>query len=342
MARSAAIPEIRPYAYRSLDRQFVIADNRVGDYMRLSLWTSHSERQIYLSTLFTNPVSDGPALTACAVIPDMHHFRGSFGARDAFPLFRDAAAEQPNILPGLPEKWGRRLKREVTPEGFAAYVYALLGHPGFVERFWEELEDCEVRVPMTLRAAFFDRAVALGSRLLFLHTYGERYAPKKGAAIPPGAAKVRKAISDQPQDYPEKFAYEEASGTLTVGTGTISGVSRGVWEYEVSGLRVVRSWLGYRMKVRKGKKSSPLDEIHPERWTSSFTDELLRLLWILEHSLAMGPELSRLLDDVCAGPLLPASGLPPVPAAVRKAPRAGASGGGLFEEEGSEGEEEAG
>ncbi|MCC6659551.1 MAG: N-6 DNA methylase [Phycisphaerales bacterium] len=341
MTRAAPLPPVRPYAYRSFDRQFVFADNRVGDYMRLPLWGADSDRQVYITSLLSQPLGPGPAAVASALIPDLDMFRGSFGAKATFPLYRDAGATEVNVLPGLLEKWGRRLKREVTPEGFAAYVYALLGHPGFVARFWDELEDCELRVPMTTKAALYDRAVGLGSRLLFLHTYGERCAPRKGAAIPPGSAKVRKAISDQPADYPAAFAYEEASGTLTVGTGTITGVSPDVWEYEVSGLRVVRSWLGYRMKERKGKKSSPLDDIHPERWTSEFTDELLRLLWILEHSLAMGPELSGLLEDVCAGPVLAAGDLPVVPAAMRKAPRA-QTGGGLFEEQEGEGDEEAG
>jgi len=104
-------------------------------------------------------------------------------------------------------------------------------------------------------------------------------------------------------------------------------------------LQIVKSWLGYRMKDRKGKKSSPLDDIHPESWTSEFTDELLRLLSILEHSLAMQPRLTALLDEVCAGPLLLAEDLPPVPPAMRKPPRAGESGG-LFADEDTEGDED--
>lgn len=141
--------------------------------------------------------------------------------------------------------------------------------------------------------------------------------------IPPGKARVKEAISDKPADYPETFEYIEQSRTLRIGAGAIAPVDPAVWNYEVSGLQVVRSWLGYRMKDRKGKKSSPLDDIHPERWTSEFTDELLRLLSILEYTLAQRPHLDRLLAKVCAGPLLRAADLPPVPAALRKPPRAG-------------------
>jgi hypothetical protein len=331
LTAKAEVPARKTYAYRSFDRQRVMADNRVGDYMRIPLWLAHSDdKQVYLSSIFTKVLGIGPALTATSHIPDLDFFSNR-GAKDIAPLYRDAAATEPNILPGFLALWGKKLKREITPESFVAYVYALAGHAGFVERFWDELEDCQLRIPLTLNAKHYDTAVELGSHLLFLHTYGERFKPKgkKAVEVPPGSARVKEAISDKPADYPEKFEYIEQSRTLRVGTGAIVNVAPEVWKYEVSGLQVVKSWLGYRMKDRKGKKSSPLDDIHPERWTADFTDELLRLLWIMEHTLAMKPALSKLLEAVCAGPLLPASDLPNVPAHLRKPPRAG-DGAGIF------------
>ena len=52
------------------------------------------------------------------------------------------------------------------------------------------------------------------------------------------------------------------------------------------------------MKRPKGKKSSPLDDITPERWTAQFTTELLELLWILEATIATYPEQAKLLTKV--------------------------------------------
>lgn len=331
LGKGTAMPPTVAYAYRSFDRQRLIADARLIARPRPGLWLAHSNRQVYLSSLFTQPLGVGPAAIVSAHIPDLDTFRGSFGAKASFPLYRDAAAKEANILPGFLSLWGKKIKREITAESFAAYIYALLGHPGFVERFWDELEDCQLRAPLTLDAKLFDRAVELGSRLLFLHTYGERFKPKgqRTGEVPSGSARVQNAISDKPADYPEDFKYIEPSETLHVGTGTIVHVSPRVWDYQVSGLYVVRSWLGYRMKDRKGKKSSPLDDIHPERWTSEFTDELLRLLSILEHSIQMHPDLAALLEKICAGPLLLASELPSVPEALRKPPRA-ADQQGLF------------
>lgn len=324
LLRNAALPPTVPYAFRAFDRQRIVADARLIARPRPPLWFAHSDRQLYFASLFTNPLGPGPGLMAAADIPDMHFFRGSFGAKDAFPLYRDAAATEPNILPGFLAVWGKKLNREITPESFAAYAYGLLGHSGFVERFWDELEDRELRIPLTLDRHLFCDVYAAGATLLHMHTFGERFQPPgtRVPQLPGGTAKVKEAISDKPADYPERFEYIEQSKTLRVGTGAIAPVDPAIWNYEVSGLQVVKSWLGYRMKVRKGRKSSPLDDIHPERWTSDFTDELLRVLWILEHTLAMQPKFDKLLDAVCAGPLLNASELPAVPARLRKPPKA--------------------
>ena len=54
----------------------------------------------------------------------------------------------------------------------------------------------------------------------------------------------------------------------------------------MSGYEVVKGWLGFRMKQRSGRKSSPLDEIHPTAWIAALTTELLELLWVLEASIA--------------------------------------------------------
>ena len=106
-------------------------------------------------------------------------------------------------------------------------------------------------------------------------------------------------------------------------------VAPDVCGFEVSGLKVVPSWLGYRMKRGAGRKSSPLDDIRPERWSARFTTELLELLWVLEATVAFYPEQAELLDAVVAGDCLRADDLPLVPAGSRRPP-AGGTGGSLL------------
>ena len=117
------------------------------------------------------------------------------------------------------------------------------------------------------------------------------------------------------------------SGTLTVGTGAFAPIKPEVWNFEVSGLQIVPSWLGYRMKKHRGKQSSPLDHIHATAWTASFTTEFLRLLWIVEATLLDYPKQQALLEAVVGGPVFRDRELAPVPDDMREAPAASGTGG---------------
>lgn len=321
LARTAPAPRIVRYAFRSLDRQKVFIDNRLGDYYRPQLWKSHGKRQVYIATSLAMEIGKGPALMSCLYIPDRHYFAGR-GGKDIVPLYRDSHAADPNLLPGLLDLLGKRYKKKITPEDFLAYVYGLLAQPAFTGRFHTELETRELRVPLTGDAKLFERARAVGARLLWLHTYGERLVPKgqKAGHVPRGKAKCRKGVPGDPEGYPENFRYDEASRVLHVGEGEFSPVSPEMFNFEVSGLKVVHSWLKYRMKKGAGKKSSPLDDIRPERWTAEFTTELLELLWVLEATLEGYSEQQAILEAVIEGPCINAEELPPVPEHRRKPP----------------------
>jgi hypothetical protein len=87
------------------------------------------------------------------------------------------------------------------------------------------------------------------------------------------------------------------------------------------------------MKKGAGRKSSPLDDIHPDRWTSQFTTELLELLWVLEATVEAYSEQANLLKAVIAGPCFLADELPAVDDEARKPPaRESLSQGELFSE----------
>lgn len=334
LAKSSPAAEIIQFAYRSFDRQFIFADARLLDRPGPGLWRAHGEQQVYLTSLLNHPLGQGAAVTATALIPDLHHFRGSYGAKEVFPLYRDADATEANALPGLVEVLGEVYKRKITPEDFLSYVYGALAQPAFTGRYAKELETRELRLPLTKDAALFEQLRAAGARLLWLHTYGERYVPKgqQLGHVPRGVAKCVKAVPGHAEGYPESFDYNDVTRTLRIGEGEFRPVAREVCEFEVSGLKVVQSWLKYRMKKGAGKKSSPLDDIRPEHWTHQFTTELLELLWVLEATVAGYPEQAKLLEAVAAGPCFQADEIPPVPGAMRKPPQARTPGGDLFED----------
>ncbi len=321
LPRDAAHPRIVRIGHRSLDRKWMLADARLGDFLRPALWAAHGPRQVYLTSLLTEVLGHGPAATVCAHLPDLHHFRGSFGGKHVIPLWRDAAAREPNITAGLLEHLTRESGAPVGAEDLFAYAYALLAAPAYVERFWHELKQPGPRLPLTRTPELFRRGGELGRRLVCLHTFGERFSDGARTRLPPGDARCTISPGTTPETYPEHFEYDPARLVLRVGQGgEFAPVARAVWEYGVSGFDVVASWLAGRMREPAGRQSSPLDEIRPERWTAALTEELLELLWAIEGTLALVPELERLLDEIVAGPLFQAAELPRPSAALRQPP----------------------
>ncbi|MXW94322.1 MAG: hypothetical protein F4110_12945 [Acidimicrobiaceae bacterium] len=305
------------YAYRSFDRQWIIADSRVVDAPKRSLWGVRGKHQTYLTTLTSTKLGQGPALTATPYVPDLHHFRGSYGAKNVMPLHRDSGGTEPNVADDLLRALSARLATEVAAEDLLAYVYSLGATAAFADRFSEELAEAAgpIHIPITADPDLFRQAVALGRDLLWWHTWGERFAPDGQTKLPQGSVEEVEPVEGMPDD----FDYDSESETLTVGTGTFAPVSQEAWDFEVSGLRVLRSWLGYRMKTRKGRKSSPLDDIRPSRWTQ--TNELLLVLSIIEHTIEVTPKAAVLLAQIVEGPLIPASDLLTPTPANRKPPK---------------------
>lgn len=313
----AAAPPVVRYGYRSFDRQWAFQDPRLAALERPSLWQSRSGRQLFLTSLLTAPIGAGPALTASAEVPDLHHYRGSHGGKDIIPLYRDAAARQPNLTRGLGEILGAILGiASPTVEDVAAYAYAILSAHAYQARFAEALRTPGLRLPLTRDPELWAEAVGAGRELLWLHTYAERMRDPeagRGVHVPlvDGLGWERPTTA-LPADT-GAIRYEQDTQALTVGDGLVVGVRPEVWAYEVSGMPVLRKWLGYRTVRGAGRaasSTSPLDAIRPNGWPDAWNDELLDLIRVLTLTLDRQPILADLLERVCAGPLIAATDLP--------------------------------
>ena len=339
MTSESDFPEPRRYCYRQFDRQYALIDNRFGDRIRPPLVLAAGEDNLFFCSLMTKVLGVGAAIGVSADIPDLHTFCGR-GGKDVIPLYRDSDCTEPNIAAGLLDFLASHFGEEPKLEDFAAYVYALLGGQSYTRRYWNELETPGPRVPITRDGALFRKTAALGRQLVWLHTYADRFHGEGlGQTVPRGKARCTASVSDDPSCYPEESTFLEDEEAIRVGSGRFEPVENEVWAFEVSGLKIVDSWLSYRMKVRAGKKSSPLDEIRPIRWTGRMTEEFLELLWIIEATLEMEPELEQALDSVVSSPCFEASELPQAIPSQRKEPRTPKANGrnqDLFNEGGDE------
>jgi hypothetical protein len=332
-------PSVVPVAYRSFDRQYLIRDRRVIDFPRNDLWRAHSRHQVYVSEQSSHPIAEGTALTFSALVPNVHHFNGRSGR--IFPLYRDAAGQHANSAPGLLGVL-RETVGDVPPEDLVAYVAAVAAHPGYTLRFMNELRTPGVRVPITTDADLWRQAVEIGREVIWLHTFGER-CPDEAAGRPRTSPRLPKnrrprfvrPVPASPDSMPDEVDYSPADRTLTVRRngspevgGVVGDVDPAVWAYTVGGgVPVVRKWFSYRLhNPRHKRRTSPLDDINPARWTAQFDDELLDLLNVLDRCVALEPRQADLLDRICAGHQLTVAdleqrGVFPVPVAARRPQR---------------------
>lgn len=313
-------PVVTPvrFGFRSLDRQWIIPDHRLLSQGRPELWANWSSRQVFGFVLDQIPTTDGPGIIFSDLIPDKNYFRGNSAGR-AMPLWRDSAATVPNVKSALLAHLTTTYGKPVGAPDVMAYIAALLAHPAFTARFKEDLIRPGLRVPITADTALFDRAVCLGREVIWLHTYGERFAdPSAGRpAAPPRMPKgqgptipVGGTIPGAPHPLPDTMHHDPSTRRLHVGEGFIENVPNAVAEYQVSGRNVLRQWFSYRKADRTrpviGDRRPPsaLDKIQPDHWLPEYTEDLLNLLHVLGRLVALEPAQAALLDEVCAGDLL--------------------------------------
>lgn len=306
------------YAYRSFDRQWIIPDARLINQPNPKLWDVFSERQVYLTALDAHSPDSGPSLSLSGLVPDLHHYRGSFGGR-VFPLWADAEATRSNlrgeILSHLAETYGY----DVRPPDLMAYLAAVMAHPAFTKRFANDLKQPGLRVPITADAALFAEAMTLGGEVIWLHTYGERF-DDAAAGRPKQAPRLDKAhaptipvgatIPGAPEPLPDGIDYDPAKRRLIVGKGYIDNVMPEIWAYEVSGKPVVRQWFSYRRRDRTRpvmgdrRPPSPLDGIQPDHWPGEYTTDLMNLLHVLGRLVLLEPRQAALLEQILDKPML--------------------------------------
>jgi hypothetical protein len=341
-------PPIR-YGFRSFDRQWIIPDNRLINRPNPELWAARSDRQIYLTAFTEESPTNGPALTFTALIPDLHHYKGSFGGR-VYPLWSDENATVPNIRSKLISFLSQQYGVSVGPQELLAYIAAVASHPAFTARFQHDLSTPGLRIPLTEDGETFAEAVALGRTVIWLHTFGERMAdPKNGRpAQPPRLPPARRprvpaggTIPEEPAGMPDTLEYDAPKKRLMVGAGYVENVEPAVWNYEVSGKQVLLQWFSYRKANRDRpimgdrRPPSPLGNIQPDYWLAEYTSDLIDVLNVLGWLVDLEPLQAALLDKICSGLIIAVQvlkdagvlDLPPKPTNKPKRPKTA----GLFD-----------
>jgi hypothetical protein len=324
--------------YRSFDRQWIIPDKRLINRPNPTLWGIRSTTQVYLTAPHDTTPTSGPAATFTSEIPDLHHYHGRGGR--AYPLWLDPAGSLPNVVSGLLELLTDRYEEPVTAEDLFAYLATVLSHPGYPATFADDLSTPGLRVPLTADPQLFTKAAALGRRVIWLHSYGERFVdasdgrPRGVPRLPTERAPkvlAGAAIPSEPERMPDSLTYDASAHELHVGQGRISNVAPQMWSYNVSGVNVLGKWFSYRRKTRDrpvmgDRRVSALLDIQLDHWPAEYTRELVDMLNVLGLLTERDPDQSELLGAIREGPListddLAEAGILPVPADARRVPK---------------------
>jgi len=317
------VPPVR-YAFRSFDRQWLPADNRLLNDPRPKLWQIAGDTQVFLTALTRTSPKNGPAATFTGLVPDQDHYKGSFGGR-VFALWSDAGGKTANINDAALALLTKTHGAAPDPVDIFAYVAALLASPAYTEKFKADLIRPGLRVPLTADKTLFKRAAKLGREVIWLHTFGDRFGEGRDAGVPrlPQAQRpfipAEGAIPSTPEGFPDTIDFDPAKRRLKIGTGYIDNVPPEVWAYEVSGKQVLRQWFSYRKKNRERpqigdrRPPSPLGDIQPDQWLPEYTTELLNVINVLGLLAKLEPKQEALLKEICDGPLIPAAAIQPKP-----------------------------
>lgn len=310
------------YGFRSFDRQWIIPDYRLINRPNPELWRTLSSRQIYLTAPSDRSPTNGPALSLCAHVPDLHHYHGRGGR--VFPLWSDRKAATANFRPNLLGVVSSLLGTAVQAEDLFAYIAGVAAHPAYTVRFQGDLSTPGLRIPLTRDLKLFQSAAAVGRRVIWLHTFGERMADPADdrPASPPRLPNDRRptipangAIPQDPALMPNSMSYDAATKRLYVGAGFIDNVALAIWDYQVSGMQVILQWFSYRKKDRsrpligERRKPSPLGDVQSDHWLAEYTTELINLINVLGLLVELEPMQAKLLEDICNGPTITRSEL---------------------------------
>lgn len=295
-----AEPKIVRIGYRSLDRQYLIADSRLL-HSPSSLWAGRIPGQIFACEMHSEHPGPGPGLSFSALIPEKHYFNNKGGGGRALPLLQPDGTV--NVPPGLLPALSSVLGAGIAPEDVFHYVAGVVAHSAYVEQFDEALSTPGLRVPVTADRSLWDQAVALGAQAVWLQTYGER------GRHPSGASRVRDTAGPHPSydkpvgsRMPAGIVYDRDAGVLRLGDGAWSGVREEVRDYEIGGRNVIDSWVGYRRADPAGRRRSPLSDMVVTAWAADWSRELSELLSVVSQLVDLELEQETLLGSILLAP----------------------------------------
>lgn len=269
---------ISQVVYRPLDKRFHYQSNRWNYSLRPWLFQAMKRENYCLYTLKQN-ASEGPAVLCFSSMMDYHSFRGSYGGF-GFALHGHEAT---NINTGIREALAETYGETIAPETVFDAVLALLSASSYTVRFAEDLEDTFPHIPFPASLDTLNDAAGIGAHIRELEGFVREPDPER---LPNGFGTLQTRPSGPIADP------DYVEGELILcgdGTGVLTGIPAAVWEFTVSGYRVLPRWL----EAREGQ-TLDLPKIEEIRDIAGRIHELLH--WFDQADLVLDAALADTLS----------------------------------------------
>ena len=270
---------IKPILYRPFDNRFTYYTGHSRGYhcMPRSEVMQHmiAGPNLGISTTRSVEISRGWEHALCASEMITHHTVSLKEVNYFFPLYcyppkdsqpsslfdESIAEKSPNMREEVLIELKQKLKKEPKPEGFLAYVYAILYSPEYRTRYAEFLKSDFPRIPITSNAKLFDCLAKLGQELVDLHLLTSKKLEKPIAKFE-GSGEARMEVRK----------YDEKKKTVRINDRqAFVGIAPAVWNYHIGGYQVLDKWL----KDRKGRILSSEDIRHYCRVATALSETLI-------------------------------------------------------------------
>jgi hypothetical protein len=229
----------RSYYFRPLDCRWLYNDTKLMNRSRPDLQRVWGESNVGFYS-HTFGIGAGPAAWCHSILPDYDMLSGRGGY--AFPLYDRRPGNNPvNLSPALLAGLAMTYGQPVTPEDVFDAMLALLSATSYTLRFAEDLEDVFPHIPFPSAHAVFERAAEIGAEIRAVETF----ARKPGDAFL--TAKLARQESDANGVLADSIDLKDGEITLCAdGSGRMSGIPEHIWQFAVSGYRLLPRWLGSR------------------------------------------------------------------------------------------------
>ena len=220
------------------------------------------------------------------------------GGAQCFPFYvydEDGSNRRENITDWALERFRESYGPQVTKRDIFHYVYGLLHHPAYRERYAENLKRELPRIPLVGSAAAFQRCVETGRRLMELHLSYEKQQEhslrwvERPEGSPDGRVTFR--VDKKMKLSPDRTAL------VVNDTLTLEGIPPECFEYRL-GNRSALEWVIDQYKVDEDKRSGIASD--PNR-----ADDPQYIVRLVGQVVTVSVETVRLVRALAAGVALP-------------------------------------